>query len=497
MRIALKSVFALSLVSLAFTATYTSSKAAFSESDFHSILLYGGALNTGAVLGALLLPRSVVVANAILSLIVSASVATAYVIYTDLYLTGYRPALVLLVAMFCAALFVAFRIIDEQRLGGAALSAAALLGLGAVVGGNLSGDEVFATGDLSNIRELSFQKRPNLYFVSFDSAAPRSLLKKYLGLETTEFHDTFDAHFRRFPNMFADSVRTAQSLNSLLALHMDVYISQQMQLHEMGQDLDPGLFSGQNPSPLLTILQKNGYETTSIYVDTYFGRRRGPYIDNYITFVDNTVCNLLDDDIRDLSFWGYCPFLVGNGIDWTTATTTLTAEQVTKMSAKDGPQFVMAHLYTPGHTDGAFRYTDAEQVERFRDTYLMSANRHAASSLKTIVRHLEENDPDAVVFVYGDHGLFLSQGLDFEDNAEFVVQDNYGILGGVYPRDTCATWFDEASAQGFMTVLDVVHTLLRCLSGGESALVEATEPRYRYGPIPLSIELDFREFLYE
>ena len=48
-----------------------------------------------------------------------------------------------------------------------------------------------------------------------------------------------------------------------------------------------------------------------------------------------------------------------------------------------------------------------------------------------------------------------------------------------------------------MTVLDVVHTLLRCLSGGESALVEATEPTHRYGPIPSNIELDFREFLYE
>ena len=496
MRIALKSVFALSLVSLAFTATYTSSKAAFSESDFHSILLLGGALNTGAVLGALLLPRSVVVANAILSLIVSTSVATAYVIHTDLYLTGYRPVLVLLGAMFCAALFVAFRIIDERRLGGAALSAAALLGLGAVVGGNLSGDEVFATGDLSNIRDISFQKRPNLYFVSFDSAAPRSILKKYLGLETTEFHDTFDAHFRRFPNLFADSVRTTHSLNTLLALDVDVYNSQRKQLHEMGKyPPNPYLFSGQNPSPLLAILHKNGYETTSIFANTFFGRHRGPYIDNYITFMELSVCNFLDDDIRSLSFWGYC-LPVGNSVDWTTGT-TLTTEQVTRMSGKDGPQFVMAHLNTPGHTDRAFRYTNAEQVEIFRDTYLMSANRRAASSLKTIVRHLEENDPDAVAFVYGDHGPFLSQGLEFEDNAEFVVQDHYGILGGVYPRDTCATWFDEASAQGFMTVLDVVHTLLRCLSGGESALVEATESGYRHGPIPWGAELDFREFLYE
>ena len=478
---------------LAFAATYTSSASAFSESDLNSILLFGGATNTVLLLGTLFALRSKVIANAVLSLVVLASIATAYIVHTDLYLTGNRAVPIALCAAAYLALFVAFRVIDEQRWGGVAFSAAALLGLGSIAGGHLVSGEAPVEGDVTNIRDLSFRETPNLYFVSFDALAPRSLLSKYLGVETTEFHDLVEDKMRRFPNFFANSVRTIHSLSSLLALDVDVYDSQRRELKERGDDPNPFLFSGQNPSPLLGILHGNGYETTSIYRNRYFGRRKGPYIDHYITIEKNTVCNLLDASIRDISFWGYCRFFDGS-YDWKNM---LTAEEVTKVSVNDGPQFVMAHLYKPGHTAKSFRYGNVEQFERFRSEYIRSSDK-AARFLELIIRHLEENDPDAILLVYGDHGPFLSQGLEFEDDPKFVFQDNYGVLGGVYPRDRCAAWFDEGAAQGYMTILDAVHAILRCLSGGESALVEPrknTSPRY--GPRPREANLNYEDFLYE
>ena len=174
----------------------------------------------------------------------------------------------------------------------------------------------------------------------------------------------------------------------------------------------------------------------------------------------------------------------------------MSAERITKVNADDKPQFVMAHLYAPGHAGNSFRYDDAEQFEEFRAVYIDWSER-AARYLDLIIRHLEENDPDAILLVYGDHGLFLSQGLQFEDDPGFVFQDHYGILGGVYPRDTCARWFDEASSQGYMTILDAVHALLRCLSGGESLLIKPRKyAQPRYGPFP-GHEPYYEDFLYE
>ena len=556
-----KFLFAALLIALAFAATYTSSTEPFSESDLKSILVLGGAVNAalllgtlfflrfklkttailllvaltsfvatayilhayadlyivrnifalgGAItavllLGALFSHRFNFMENVILSLVVLSGVATAYIIHTDLYLTGNRAVLILLCAGCGVGLFVAFRVIDELRWGGAALSAAALLGLGIVAGGHLATGDGPVSGDVTNIREVSFRETPNLYFVSFDAMAPRSLLDKYLDIETTEFHDVFEANFRRFPNLFADAVRTNHSLNSLLALDMDVYSSQLRELAERGDDSNLLLFSGQNPSPLLGILHQNGYETTSSYHNSYFGRQKGPYIDNYITFLDNTLCDLLDSGIGDISFWGYCRFFGGEQgnrklMAGHYSEPLFVADHVTKISANDGPQFVIAHLWSPGHADRPFRYDDAAQLEEYRAFYLEGSKR-AASYLELITRHLEENDPDAILFVYGDHGTLVSQGVKFEDNPGFVVQDHYGVLGGVYPHDTCTAWFDETSAQGYMTILDAVHTILRCLSGGESALIEPREyginGRLPNDVLPWDANLDYREFLYE
>ena len=492
---ALKFVFATLLVAVAFAATYTSSAAAFSESDLRSILVLGGTVNTVLLLGTLFFLRSKVIAHAVLSLIVLASVATAYIIHTDL-LTGNGAVLIALCAGAGAGLFVAFRVIDEQRWGGIALSAAALLGLGIIASGHPEAGDVPATVDTTYIRDISFRETPNLYFVSFDAIAPRALLKKYLALETTKFHDLFDISFRRFTNFFANSVATGHSLNTVLALDVDAYTSQRRELQARGADPDPRLFSGQNPSNLLGILHGNGYETISIYRDSYFGEEKGQYINNYITFYDKTVCNLLDAGIRDFSFWGYCRFLVGKGINRLRAS-ALSAERITKVNADDKPQFVMAHLYAPGHTGNLFRYDDAEQIEEFRRGYIKRSER-AARYLDLIVRHLEENDPSAILFVYGDHGPFLSQGLQFEDDPTFVFQDRYGILGGVYPRDACARWFDEASSQGYMTTLDAVHALLRCLSGGESPLIKPQKyASPGYGPMPRHNKPYYEDFLYE
>ena len=73
----------------------------------------------------------------------------------------------------------------------------------------------------------------------------------------------------------------------------------------------------------------------------------------------------------------------------------------------------------------------------------------------------------------------------------------YG-LGGAYPRETCGAWFDEAeAAQNHITVLDAVHALLRCLSGGESALVKARNMPVSFGPVPRQTIFGFDEHLYE
>ena len=494
-----KLTFAALLIALAFSSTYTSSASAFSAVDLKNILALGGVVTAAFLLLTLYIAfraRSTGGVNAMLMLGTLASVGTAHLVHTELYLGGSWVVLILLSVAAGAALFVAFRIIDEQCWGGVVLTAAALAGLGIVVVDYWPNWKAPVFGDTTNIREISFQETPNLYFISFDAMVPRALLSKHLQLDTTDFHDLFEERFRRFPNFFVEAVSTVSSLESILSLDATVYVSQTKSLNNKS----PKLFSGQNPSPLFSILRKNGYEITTLYRDPMFGEKKGPYVDNYITAYKHTVCGLLDPEVRALSFWGYCSRIARERLEkrrWDDLSAHRTAAPVLKVDVSGGPQFVMAHHLYPEHVNKSYRHDDASKFSAYQALYLERSNL-AAGILDAIVRHLEENDPGAILLVYGDHGTRVAKELEIRDNPTLVVQSHYGVLGGVYPRDACATWFDEAeAAQNHMTVLDAVHALLRCLSGGESALAKPRNRTIFFGPAGGQDTSIFDEYLYE
>ena len=499
MSIFLKILLACSVQALAFTITYTSSAAAFSDADLERILLLSGVVNALFFLGVLFFLGSRLIANVALAIIVLSGIVTSLIIHTDLYLVENRTVLILLCTAAGIALSVAFRVIDEIRWGGVAILGVTLLGLCIIVGGHLSSGKDPVEGDVTNLREISFSKTPNLYFVSFDALVPRALLDRYLKLSTTNFHDRFDTKFRRFPNFFSNAPDTEHSLSSLLALDLHVYSGQLNALKKRGAGSRAFLFSGQNPSPLLDLLHRNGYETTSIYGDTFFGNKKGPYIENYITINNSTICNMLDPKIRNGAFWMYCSFFdrIHGSRDVPNA---MTVEQITKIDTDGPPQFVIAYIYSPGHVEKTFRYDVPTDLETYRASYIKNSN-EAAEFLETLIRHLEKNDPDGILFVFGDHGPFLSQGLPFAGNREFVIHDHYGVWGGIYPRDACGPWLDEASNQGYMTILDAVHAILRCLSDGETVYL-SDPPKYRihnwHSLSPeIGILFDYKEFVYE
>ena len=461
----------------ALAVTYSSSAEASSVFNIGIVAAAFDNVADAALLSAALLLLTVrSVANTLLVAITLAGVTTAYLVHTDLWTTA--PAIVILLCAGAGfALFVAFRVIDDRPQAGAALPAAALVGLGAVIAGHAEPRVEAVSGDVSNIRDVSLSKTPNLYFISFDALVPRALLKKYLDVETTGFHALFDARFRRFPNLFANGAATKPTLHTLLALDPRVHESQAAVL-----GFDTRTFAGHHPSPLLGILRRSGYETSTLFWSTYFGRRKGPFVDNYIHFQDRTLCGMLDEAIRPWAFWGYCRWFRHEG-----PTLPPVVERITSMNVDGEPQFMMAHMLVPGHTGVIYRHGDAAALADYRVHYLAAAER-AAGSLDRIVRHVEA-DPDAILLVYGDHGMWVSRGVEFDDDPEFFVQDRFGVLGGVFPPDACAPWFDAAAAPGWMTLLDAVHAVLFCLSDGKGALVEPELVRQRYA--------HFEDFLYE
>ena len=555
---AFKLTFGALVIAAALGSTYYSSRNNFSSVELGTVLALGMAVSGALLLGAQLLAlRSRVAANVAMAVVTLTCVFTAYLVHTELYFPANRIALLGICTAALFGLFVAFRIIDEHRWGGLALSASALVAVSSPLwpeiisgittrGGLLAPNDfrfwivligICATGlivlfaitrlvdeshwgvlclltvasigiavavwtglDVNRrfgsqdwerhprIRAITFQETPNVYFVGFDSIVPEGIMQKYIGVETTEFHMQFNSEARRFRNLFANSVPTYYSINSLLALDQEIFL-------ERGR---PSYFAGHDLSPLIWIMRENGYETTSIYNDTFFGHTKGPYIDNYVINKRKPggTCVLLDEDIARWAFWGYCRIME---VTWKQEISAYKGDfLVGKLTGLDGsiPHFVIAYLYLPGHTPKIFSYENRDDLQEFTAYYHRESNK-AAIYLAQIIDHIENNDPTAILFVFGDHGMWLSRGAEIEDDPIFFLQDRFGILGGVYPPDRCAEYFDEAESKGYMTILDAVHVILSCLSGGQSALVGTRHDRFSGSGVPREHDYRYEEFLYE
>ena len=507
---ALKFIFSGLLIGLAFSATYDSNSIAFSTFDVKNIVALGVTINTVLLLLTLFFVRPQIVVNAILALIVLAGIGTTYIIHTELYFLENRIFLVSLVcAMLYFTLFIAFRVIDDLPWTGITLSLVTLVGLLVVAHGHIPlgtmncmvrdvlpwGSECgYETEKIEIPETTSFQITPNIYFVGYESMIPKTLLNKHLALETTQFHEVFEENFRTFPNMFSNGGNTRSSFNTLLSLYEDTYL----RLREEFDSLS--LFSGQHPSPLLRLLQKNGYHTTSIYENRFMGLSKGKHIDDYVIINNHrsVACDLLDESIRLLSFWGYCQIIVSRDSMLSDKKVhQLTIEYMMDASANEKPQFVIVHLNLPGHTDNkSFRYNDATQLEKYISHYLQESNQ-ASIYLEQIITHIESSDPDAILFVFGDHGSQISKGIRYEDAPAFYIQDRFGIIGGVYPPDICPDYFDETVQQGYMTTLDVVHTILRCISSGDGFPTGYTPDSPVDHDFPKNSNLGYKDFLYE
>ena len=427
-----KILFAVLLQALALAATYTDLPWVFSGSDLRGIIMLGLVVNAVLLLGSLFfLP---VVANALLSTIVLTGVAITHIVHTDLYFMENRLPLIIVCSIAYFALFVIFQAIDDLLWTGPTLSASVLLGLSFLIGWHFLFWKIKApiNVDQTKIRAISFQETPNLYFISFDSAIPKPLLKKHLGEESTEFHDLYGKHFRRFPNFFSGWEDTVKSFNLLLSLDEEIFFQYYWQAYPR----NIRLFSGQHPAPLFHLLRSNGYEINTLYYNGYLGKRKGAYIDNYVTIEKTTICDTLSPKIRSFSFWGYC-WLTGRTINHDHLIANAHQRLIESIINIDStqPQFVLAHIQLPNHTTRSFRHNKVQDIAKFSALYRQASD-HAARYLKQIIEHLQHDDPTAILFVFGDHGPHLSRGMQIADDPTFFLQDRYGILGGIYPRTT-------------------------------------------------------------
>ena len=498
----MKKLLVIVVTALFFALTYASGPDEFNTSDLYALGCLFPIVIGAQLLIAHFLIRSRFLQNLFLSGFATANILSVNLILNDAYtaLPQFVWLLTVLLAVFI--LFSIMNMMDDYPRMAKVITiivASAVIGIvaEAVV---FSGKSPQATADpgktsAKNIRLVDFKTRPNVYFIAFDALMPRVLVRKFLELETTPYHDFLDAHFRRFRNMFADKVATRRALNSLLAFDLDYFA-------RFGKK--PGLFSGRIPSPLLEIFKHNGYTTNTLYQNPRFGKEKGPYVDNYFTERGYGVCEFLNEDFKYLTFLGYCQLrttkLFTSLLKRLNLSNDLNEIDFLLANLRSGldegkPQMFLSYIFSPKHTPKSFRWRKSETVDKYRQTYLRNSST-TAEYFEQLITFISREDPSAILYVFGDHGAFVPRSKEARNNdSSRHIQGRYGVYGGIYPPDRCSESLSEPYTENFTTVMQGAHMIIRCLADGEDAFIAPIN--YRLGHFGTKSFHRYEDYLYE
>jgi len=351
-----------------------------------------------------------------------------------------------------------------------------------------------------------FEKKPNVYVVSFDSLTPRPLVKKHFQLEGVAYNDFLENNFRVFPNLFADAVPTKASLNSFLALNYQYYFEDIKKL--WGSQFNDSLYTGVIPSPLFQIFKYNGYTTNTLFNSYFFGHKVGRHVDNYHVNSTNkiTACQFIDQTIERLAFFGACKFYKKQYLTFLLSKKAdhkdgkkrkISSEDFLISKMREGkkvntPQIFLAYIYHPGHTPKAFNHNNKKQLSEYVEQHNKKSSR-TRQIMAQLLTFIKEEDPNAILMIFGDHGAWLSrvEKIKSTKSKTFFIQDRYAVLGGIYPRSACMSQTEKT--QTYFTLQFLANKLIHCLSGNKNAM-KPPNP----GPGRLAEHnILFKDYLYE
>ncbi len=318
-----------------------------------------------------------------------------------------------------------------------------------------------------HFRSVTFKDRPNIYVISFDAMVPAAIASQIIGVDDVSYIDEIEEFGGRIlPNSFAERVPTKRSLSIFLAMDVDYYDTVRKKTKFIRDHV---------PNPTYEILRDNGYKIQFVYSTSYFGDDKGR-LDHY-AYARLNPCKHIE---KPYALMGFCFDAVQNkfqkhsdGKQWDYP--ELLFERIKQVSQSEEPWFTFSYIYEPGHAKNSFDPYSQEDKEEYKAYYALRVKK-AAETLHTLLDTLRTHDPDALVFIFGDHGAMTSNGLSTERDKlpddsplthEQVIQDKHAVLAAVFPADFCE---DSVFVENPFSTVRIMRDIMKCLSHGEDPL---------------------------
>lgn len=295
----------------------------------------------------------------------------------------------------------------------------------------------------SELRDATFIKKPNIYFIQPDGYVNFSEL--YKGHYKSK-DSTFQKYLTQNDFTFYQDFRSnyASTLTSNSATFM-------MKHHYYNGNLTLENYNARDvivsKNTVLDIFKSNNYKTHLLTELPYLLLNRPK--------MGYDFCNI---DYKDVSY-------IGTGLGEPVSTYDALMEQMNLSTSQ--PNFFFIEIFNPGHIHGNANKSQGVQGER---ALWFESIETAHKKVKMHVDLIKKNDPNALIILMSDHGGFV--GLDYTQQALGKIEDR-DLLYSIYSANLAIHWPETTNLEEelpFKSGVNFFRVLISYLSNDQKLL---------------------------
>jgi len=312
---------------------------------------------------------------------------------------------------------------------------------------------------------IPVRSKTNVYMISIESLHSPYAFRRLYGITRLPHVDYLKAEgFRVFDEAYSADMDTRSSYQRILGFSKFLSTPQEMR----------SVFRVGNAT--FDSFKKSGYGVQFIYVSNYLDVNH-----NLIDYGYPAVGFYICDHLPGAFYYFVCRapvrkfinralFDTDGAVEVDQELAQLT-ERIQAAAADTKPWLTISHINYPGHSGHVHRYDSAADVAGFREGVPLVLPA-VADHYRQIVSTIKTLDPHAVIVTFGDHGMWLTRGMDGAvSNALFsaqdYIQDRFGVMLAVYPADFCRNRIFEGSS-----TTTIVKSIIACLDGNDAPTAE-------------------------
>lgn len=277
-------------------------------------------------------------------------------------------------------------------------------------------------------RQVTFTRKPNVYFIVPDSYPNREALAKIYNLNNEKFYQQLEsAGFSVYHSALANYTSTLNSLSSTFGMGHHYY---RMSVGH-NEVIGSRKYIASEQNPVVSNFKNNGYQVHYVHESEYL-LTNGCFVD---LCSPNVLLLGAVDFLIPYRFKSYLGLSIGpSSFDEKIATS------IDNTSMLDQPRFTFAHSFSPGHSFS--RNRTGIGLSEFRQGFFEKIHESNLMILKMVER-IVQKDPNALIIISADHGGYglgdhgiTEKGVFPNEPVSHTILDRMGVLLAVRWPDT-------------------------------------------------------------